>query len=58
VPKEILDNMEDTEFWNGGPGREILEAGEPSIALEEALKITAKIKGSLAADITAEREER
>jgi hypothetical protein len=55
---ETLDDMEDAEFWNRGLGCEILEAGGPSIALEEALKITAKIKGSLAAYITAEREER
>ena len=55
---ETLDDVEDAEFWNTGPGREILTEAEPSVTLEDALKITSKIKGSLAADIIAERKER
>ena len=49
---------EDAAFWNSELGREILSEANPSVSLEEALEITSKIKGSLVADITAEREER
>jgi hypothetical protein len=55
---DTSESREDTEFWNTDLGREILAEADPSISLDEALKITSRIKGSLASDIIAEREER
>lgn len=55
---DTSESLEDAEFWNTDLGREILAEADPSISLEEALKITSRIKGSLASDIVAEREER
>jgi len=52
------ESLEDAEFWDTDLGREILAEADPSISLEEALKMTSRIKGSLASDIIAEREER
>ena len=46
------------EFWESDLGCEILAEADPSISFDEVLKITSKIKGSLAAAISAEREER
>lgn len=55
---DTADSLGDAEFWNTDLGREILAEADPSISLEEVLKITSRIKGSLASDIIAEREER
>ena len=55
---DTSESLEDAEFWNTDLGREILAEADPSISLDEALKITSRIKGSLASDIIAEREER
>jgi len=55
---DTSDSLEEAEFWNTDLGREILAEADPSISLEEALRITSNIKGSLASDIIAEREDR
>ena len=46
------------DFWATRVGREILAEAKPSVTMEAVLEITSKIKGSLAADIAREREER
>ena len=55
IPPEAA---EEADFWDTDLRREILSEADPSISLEEVLKITSKIKGSLASGIIAEREER
>ena len=55
---DTSEPLQDTAFWNTDLGREILAEADPSISLEEALRITSNIKGSLASDIIAEREDR
>ena len=49
---------QERQFWESDLGREIIAEADPSISLPEVLKITSKIKGSLAAMISAERAER
>jgi hypothetical protein len=39
-------------------GRYIHAQAAPEVTLEEVLRITAKVKGSLAAEVVAEREDR
>lgn len=46
---------EEADFWGTDLGREILSEADPTISLDEVLAITAKIKGSLAAHVMAER---
>lgn len=55
---QSIDGLEDAEFWQTEPGREILAEADHSSSLEDVIKITSRIKGSLAQDIIAEREER
>ena len=54
----MIDDVDHTEFWDTKWGREILAEADPSVTREEVFRITSKIKGSLAADVIAEREER
>ena len=51
-------SAEETDFGATDLGRKILSEADPSISLEKVLEITSRIKGSLAAEIIAEREER
>jgi len=53
-----LDVLQDEAFWDSELGREIMEEADSSITREEVLKATSSIKGSMAADIRAERDER
>lgn len=55
---EASEPLDGADFWNTDLGREILAEADPSIPREEVLRITSKIKGSLAADVISEREER
>lgn len=48
----------ESEFWETRLGREILAKADSSVTLEGVLEITSKIKGSIAADVAREREER
>lgn len=56
--EDVPDDLEDQEFWDSELGREIIEEADSSITREEVLKATSSIKGSMAADIRAERDER
>ncbi len=55
---DTSEPLEGADFWNTELGRAIRAEADTSITREEVLKITSKIKGSLAADVIAEREER
>lgn len=56
--KNSLGELEDKEFWDSELGREIIVEADDTITREEVLRITSKYKGSMAADISAERDER
>lgn len=50
--------IEDPDFWATDVGRMILTEADDSISTEDVLKATSRIKGSLAAEVAAERDER
>jgi len=50
--------IEDAEFWNSEFGRLVLAEADPDISMEAVLKATSRIRGSLAAEAIAERDER
>jgi len=50
--------LEDTEFWDTELGREMLAEADSSVTREDVWKATSSIKGSLAAAVIAERDER
>ncbi|MDP6041139.1 MAG: hypothetical protein QGG64_21495 [Candidatus Latescibacteria bacterium] len=56
--KDPLEALEDKEFWESELGREIIAEADDTITRKEVLKATASIKGSMAAAISAERDER
>jgi hypothetical protein len=50
--------VEDSGFWATDLGQSILAEADDRISMDDALKATARIKGSLAAEVAAERDER
>ncbi|MFT5365188.1 MAG: hypothetical protein ACI8V2_000125 [Candidatus Latescibacterota bacterium] len=56
--EDASHDLEDKEFWASDLGQEMMAEADSSITMEEVLKITSKIKGSMAKMISEERDER
>ena len=57
-PKEQGTEVEDERFWESELGRYISAEADASLSIEEVRKVLSVIPGSLAAEISRERDER
>jgi len=57
-PKGQMAQVEDEKFWEGELGQYILAEADASIAIEQVRRALSVIPGSLAAEISRERDER
>jgi hypothetical protein len=57
-PEEQVTQVEDERFWQSELGQYIAAEADASISIEEVRKALSVIPGSLAEDISRERDER
>jgi hypothetical protein len=57
-PEERVTQVEDESFWENELGQYITAEADANVSIEEVRKVLSTIPGSLAAEISRERDER